>query len=446
MTREVIVALAMVVGLVGGACGSGRGAPAAPGEGTRGLNGPNGLNGSIAVDAARFPHGAHTGARPEIRAWRGRGLGCADCHDAGAVRQGRVARPGADQHAPCDDCHKAEFGEPPGKLCAVCHIEVDPLRPGRSPLQPYPARGAVQVLAASFSHRLHLDRGRMEQASGAHVACGDCHARAADTRDPQVPGHAACARCHESAARVKARLPMERCAGCHPARGVELVRGRRFITGDLRFAHATHERDASGAPVACTVCHVGVAASGAREETAAPPMVACAQCHEDSRKSPDRVRMSRCAVCHARIESGTPPMSHGGAGGARPSDHTLEFRAHHAEQAADPESRCRFCHPQVQGAREDSCFQCHAVMRPRDHNLLFRDDHGREAQADAARCASCHAPETCAACHSIPPRSHTPLGEFRLGGHAELARFGLSACLACHTYESTCKKCHRGTR
>jgi hypothetical protein len=178
-----------------------------------------------------------------------------------------------------------------------------------------------------------------------------------------------------------------------------------------------------------------------------PPMVQCTQCHEDDKRSPDRVRMSNCAVCHSAIDAGTPPANHGGAAtGARPADHTLDFRRHHGEQAADPESKCRFCHTQVQGAREDSCIQCHAVMRPRDHNLMFRDDHGREAQADASRCGSCHAPETCAACHSIPPRSHTPLGEFRLGGHAEQARFGLSSCLTCHTFETTCVKCHRGTR
>jgi hypothetical protein len=179
-------------------------------------------------------------------------------------------------------------------------------------------------------------------------------------------------------------------------------------------------------------------------------MVRCAQCHEDSSRSPDKVRMANCGVCHSNIESGAPPGNHmvGGAGAetGRPVDHTLYFRKHHGEQAAKPNSNCRFCHTEVQGAREDSCFQCHLTMRPRDHTLMWKTDHGKEAQADGQRCAQCHAPETCTACHSVPPRSHTPLGEFRLGGHAELARFGLSACLTCHTYEDTCSKCHRGTR
>ena len=42
----------------------------------------------------------------------------ADCHDAGAVKEGRVARPGTSQHAPCDDCHKAEFA----KLALVLYL------------------------------------------------------------------------------------------------------------------------------------------------------------------------------------------------------------------------------------------------------------------------------------------------------------------------------------
>jgi hypothetical protein len=405
---------------------------------------------SIAVDTDRFPHGVHTGDKPEIRNFQGRGLGCVDCHDAASVKTGRVARPGQNQHAPCDDCHKGEFAKPPGKLCKVCHEKVDPFVKGSSPLQLYPERGTTRALASSFSHQLHLDKGKMEDATGAHVACSDCHVRDAKSRDPHIPGHAQCARCHEQQGTVKKKLAMDTCSGCHPQRGVELTRGRRFITGDLKFAHATHEVDKNGAAVPCTTCHVSVEDSAERGEMEVPPMVRCAQCHEDAGRSPDKVRMANCGVCHGAIESGSPPGNHlvGGGGGetGRPLDHTLYFRKHHGEQAAKANSNCRFCHTEIQGAREDSCFQCHLTMKPRDHNLMWKSDHGKEAQADGQRCAQCHAPETCTACHSVPPRSHTPLGEFRLGGHADLARFGLSSCMTCHTYEDTCSKCHRGTR
>lgn len=434
------------------ACGPSKTTPSKGGGAVAG----EGRKGSIAVDTDRFPHGVHTGDKPEIRNWQGRGLGCVDCHDAASVIAGKVARPGgtrepaANQHAPCDDCHKAEFMKPPGALCRVCHTSVDPFTPGKSPLQAYPERGGTQTLASNFSHELHLDKGKMENATGAHVACNDCHVRDEKTRDPQVPGHKACATCHEQEAKVKAALPMKKCEGCHPSKGLELTRGRRFIIGDLRFAHGDHEKDKNGAGIACKTCHAGVEDSESREDMAVPAMERCAQCHEDSTKSPDRVRMDKCAVCHsADIDVSTAPSNHlvsGNKGGQRPADHTLHFRKHHGEQAAAKDSACRRCHTELQGNREDTCFQCHQVMRPRDHNLMWRADHGRDAQTDGTRCAQCHAPETCASCHSIPPRSHTPLGEFRQGGHAELARFGLSSCLTCHTYEDTCVKCHRGVR
>jgi hypothetical protein len=416
--------------------------------------------GAIAVDTDRFPHGAHTGNSPEIRNYKGRGLGCGDCHDSASVRAGKVARPGAMNHAPCDDCHRAEFFKPPGPMCKVCHVSVDPTAPrapqavagsaatdapvSASPLQPFPQRGRSQVLASAFSHKQHLDRGEMDGAVGFHVDCADCHVRD-QAKEPTQPQHAQCARCHEEQARAKSKLPMDNCTGCHPARNVELTRGRKFITGDLRFNHATHVKDRAGADVACASCHADVSASGSREDVAVPAMERCAQCHEDSQRSPDRVRMAQCAVCHSAISNGTPPMNHG-VTGAVPADHTLEFRKSHGSAAAKPDSNCRFCHTQLSGAKEDSCFQCHQVMKPRDHSLLWRDDHGKAAQANGDTCATCHAPETCVACHSVPPRSHVPLGEFKFGGHAEAARFGMTACMTCHTYEDTCSKCHREKR
>jgi hypothetical protein len=444
MIRVAIVGTLMSV-LIG--CGSSH-APIAPSTKAS-------ATGGIAVDTDRFPHGVHTGDKPEIRNWNGRGLACADCHDPKLVVQGKNARPGTNQHSPCDDgkCHKQEFGKPPGKLCKVCHQSVDPFAKGNSPLQAYPERGNTESLAASFSHKLHLDDDKMEAASGAHVSCGDCHLRDEKTRDPQVPGHGQCVRCHEGQAKVKAALPMEKCDGCHPKRGVELTRGRRFIINDLKFHHSDHEKDKAGESVKCTTCHANADEAPSREEMQVPAMERCAQCHEDAAKSPDKVRMANCSVCHSQLDAGSPPTNHmvggGGAGGSpttRPTDHTLNFRKHHGEQAAAKDAPCRFCHTEVRGAKEDSCFQCHQRMKPQDHNLMFRDDHGRDAQMDGQRCANCHQPEYCSACHSIPPRSHTPFGEFRLGGHAELARFGLSSCLACHTYEDTCVKCHRGVR
>jgi hypothetical protein len=439
-----LLRVVLVIGLVAAGCSGGSGSATIR---TRSA----GTTGSVAVLADRFPHALHTGNNPQIRGWQGRGLQCVDCHAAADVKAGRVARPGGSptgpsiqQHAPCDDCHRDEFAKPPGPLCKVCHVSVDPMVKGASVMKAFPDTGIVQSLASTFSHRAHLDASKMEAAVGAHVSCTDCHERDATTGTPILPSHKQCLTCHDKAQTAKRALPMERCDGCHLRRDVEIARGRIFITGDLRFSHQRHETDQAGATIACTMCHENVADSSTREDMAVPAMARCAQCHEDAGRSPDRVRMARCGVCHATIQDGAPPTNHM-MSGAVPTDHTLEFRTHHADQAIAKDANCRRCHP-VSGRPEDSCFQCHLAMRPRDHSVMFRDDHGREAEADATRCGTCHAPETCTACHSVPPRSHTPIAEFRQGGHAEQARFNLTACLTCHTYQTTCVQCHRGTR
>ena len=408
--------------------------------------------GSIAVESDRFPHALHTGNNPQIRNWKGRGLACADCHDNNAVRAGKVARPGFNQHSPCDSCHKDEFYKPPGPLCKVCHVSVDPKADPKSPtatqMQPYPDRGSVAVLASKFSHRMHLDNGKMEGSVGFHIQCADCHVRDEQTRDPKLPGHKECARCHEGEAKAKAALTMDNCAGCHPQRGVETSRGRVFIVGDLKFAHATHEKTKDGNDVQCATCHADVKDSDSREQVTVPAMERCAQCHEDSHRTPDKDRIAHCEVCHTTIRAGDAPGNHmvTGNNAARPIDHTLAFRSNHGEKAARDDANCRFCHTELSGPAQDTCFQCHSVMKPKDHNLAFSDDHGRAAQADSQRCATCHEPDTCVACHSVPPRSHTPLADFTEGGHAAQARISLEACLTCHTYETTCARCHRGTR
>jgi hypothetical protein len=441
------IALAVTALSVGGAialggCGSKGATTSATGRGP-----------SIAVDSDRFPHALHTGSDPRIRGYQGKGLECGDCHPAEAVIKGEVSRPGKNQHAPCDDCHRDEFYEPPGALCKVCHTAVEIRAMGQSPLQPYPDRGLSKLLASEFSHAGHLDAAAMEKDVGFHVGCDDCHVRDAK-RDPQLPGHAQCARCHEGEAGAKAKLPMTACTKCHPARDVELKRGRVFITGDLVFAHATHEKDSQGQPIACATCHAEIPTSDASDKVSVPTMQRCAVCHEDASKTPDRVRIARCETCHTSIASGTPPGSHmaGGASstmaaGDLPEDHNLEFRTNHGDQASNPRANCRFCHTELNATGRDACAQCHETMRPRDHKLAWREDaHGREAQVDGDRCASCHQADYCTACHLVPPRSHQPYEEFRLGGHADAARFDNTSCMACHTAEDTCSDCHRSRR
>jgi hypothetical protein len=402
--------------------------------------------GSIAADSDRFPHKLHTGDDPTIRAFEGRGLGCGDCHPAQAVREGKAARPGSNNHYPCDVCHKDEFYKAPGAFCRNCHVEVDPTAKGKSPMQPYPERGVKRALASAFSHALHLDDGQMDEKVGFHVGCGDCHKRDASSRDPLQPTHAECARCHAGKNAAAAALDMARCAGCHIERDLDLDRGRKLITTDLVFAHQTHEKDLQGQPIACATCHDEVALARRPEDVPVPAMQRCATCHEDVEKTPDRVRIANCGVCHQNIQAGVAPKNHL-TGGDVPEDHTLAFRTDHAQAAAAKDARCAYCHGGMSGSPKDSCQECHATWAPRDHNLGFRDDtHGHEAAVERDRCAVCHTSDFCSACHSVPPRSHQPLGAFARGGHAEAARFELRSCFACHTMEATCSRCHREVR
>lgn len=398
---------------------------------------------AVAADSNRFPHELHTGDDKRITGYKGRGLECKDCHPQEDVRKGLAPFPGGNDHAPCDDCHKAEFYKPPGAFCKNCHVSVSLTVEGETKMQAFPSRGSKKVLASNFSHRAHLDKDGMEAAVGFHIGCDDCHSRDAKG-DPVLPRHDACVRCHEG--KAKKIMSMSDCASCHAQTNVDIAQGRIMITEGLIFSHGDHVQDRAGASIGCDSCHEDVANSSEIKDVSIPQMQECAKCHQDPKRTPERVRIAQCKVCHEGMVDGNTPRTHL-TGSTLPENHNLEFRGNHAEQAADKNANCKYCHENLSGNSRDSCFQCHEVMRPKDHMLGWRNEnHGREASVDRDRCATCHQADYCTACHSIPPRSHQPLGEFRLGGHAEPARFGLSSCLACHTYEDTCSRCHRGVR
>jgi hypothetical protein len=420
-----IAPAATVLGItVGGACQRG---PRANDSLTSGGDG---------AEAARFPHAAHALTR------------CVECHDPAAIAAGQPARPGADDHAPCDReaCHRQDFLAPPARLCTLCHDEVDPTGMAPTSLAPYPPRAGRRALAAEFSHALHLDHARLEQSVGFHVACRDCHASAGAGRRG-LPDHSACARCHADEAAPAGAPRMADCERCHVPRAPAPARERRLITGDLHFDHARHETDRTGQPTLCIECHAAVGAVARLGEHVVPLTAACVECHDDDARTPPALAMRACETCHvARSESfGTlAPRSHFPPR-AIPEDHTLAFRSDHEVEAKSEGQRCARCHRTMSGSPRDTCDQCHRVMRPRDHTVGWREfDHGPAAGGDHERCATCHVADFCIACHSRPPRSHFPLGEFARGDHAALAELDLRACTVCHSIERDCTRlgCH----
>jgi hypothetical protein len=366
------------------------------------------------VDPTRLSHAQHAQ------------IPCEGCHRADA-------RPGADDHKPCDDgaCHRKDFLGPPGKLCEVCHKAVTTQPALAAPLKPFPSDDAWQALPPRFSHRRHLDARLMEQRVGFHVTCADCHTRGDGVRTR--PDHAVCARCHAAEVGLPGAPKMESCAGCHLPQPRVRTRAR-VIRDDLRFDHDRHRTDRKNQPIRCDACHERSAQSASYEDHAPPRVQSCVGCHDDSDRTPLAMRMRICETCHrerASTLTALAPRSHLPAT-ERPIDHTIAFRRDHAEAAASNTARCATCHTQISGSSKQSCDDCHQTMAPSDHRITWRElDHGPESAASRDRCATCHVVEFCSACHSQRPRSHGYVGTFERE-HGRLARLNVRACLTCH--------------
>ncbi|MBS1119827.1 MAG: hypothetical protein H6Q90_2055 [Deltaproteobacteria bacterium] len=359
---------------------------------------------------------------------------CDGCHRSSA-------RPGADDHRPCDDgaCHKAKFLGPPSLFCQVCHKTVT-TTPLAAPLKQYPVEDPWQSLPPVFSHRRHMDADRMEKRVGFHVSCADCHARS----DGMLvrPDHATCSRCHAVEAALAKAPSMESCAGCH--QGGARPRARvRVIQNDLQFHHERHRIDRKGVPIKCEDCHRQSGRSSTYADHPAPRIESCVGCHDDAHRTPYPMRMRICETCHLERRSSLTalaPRNHLPAT-ERPLDHTLAFRRDHAEVAARNSARCATCHTQMSGNPQQACDECHQRMLPADHRITFRElDHGPEAAADRTRCATCHVVEFCTACHAQRPRSHGFASTF-VREHGRLARLNVRACTTCHL-EDFCQGCH----
>jgi hypothetical protein len=414
-------------------------------SGCRGGSGGAGAPAPVDEERGRFPHARHAE------------IACTDCHPVEDVLAGRPARPGAADHAPCDQsgCHRVEFLVKPGALCRMCHEAVAPGTDGGTRPAPYPPRQGRRALAAEFSHASHLDLARMEDRVGFHVSCSDCHAPEGEGLVPPgqaegeglvPPGHAVCGRCHAPESSAPGALDMTRCEECHRERSRQPSRIRTFITGDLRFDHASHRQDRRGRLISCAECHAGMAGESRTGDHAPPAMAACVSCHDDSARTPPDRRMRACETCHATRQASIgsiAPRSHLPAL-ERPEDHTRAFRRDHAADAAARPQQCARCHTFMSGSARDTCNDCHGTMRPQDHTVTWREfNHGPAAGTRTDACATCHQVDFCTACHQfVRPRSHFPAGAFRAGGHGMLARVNPRSCLTCHVPDQQCADCH----
>jgi hypothetical protein len=440
---------------------------------------PRGIDKPL-IDTGIFSHTEHLGDAPKAQN-NGERLGCQDCHEVDQANDYLVLRPGRTAHAPCDTCHADKYYQEPGEFCAVCHTQVDPLHPGASPVHDYPRLQVAAQLVSTFNHRVHLEGKRVTNSDGAALDCQQCHSvPTPDAKNATFPKHKNCVQCHGSA--VSPRL--SDCNGCHSRNGPG--RARSFIKNDIIFHHGKHLADNAG-KISCETCHYAVKKSTSQKQLNLPQMADCAKCHEDSARTPDRVRISNCAVCHSTdVEARPVPANHGvGAELSRdelteilaildeldpilpasaladisglvpqvkdmtesqkPENHTIFFRVNHSQAASSKDAKCGYCHTGLSGSPRDSCNDCHSTWKPRDHSLRWKtSQHGRQFAVTPQRCATCHEVDFCTSCHSVPPPNHSPLSVFRYR-HGRVARFNVRACVTCHTFETTCVECHTQT-
>ena len=257
-----------------------------------------------------FSHDIHLGkdmskSKDNLAAYKD-GLQCRNCHEVDLQAGYRPIRPGTQEHSPCNDCHATEYDKPPGEFCKTCHESINPFEKGKSPLHQYPSKYKKVALVSRFNHAQHV-AAATRQESGAGLVCRDCHQIKENSAFVGFPVHGNCFSCHETAVAPR----MNDCEGCHEKDG--FGRNRKFLCNDIRFTHAKHQMTADGEKIECDFCHVGIDESTDSEDLNLPQMYDCASCHDRSEKTPDRVRIDNCGLCHQdTVDAEELPSSHTG--------------------------------------------------------------------------------------------------------------------------------------
>jgi hypothetical protein len=282
--------------------------------------------------------------------------------------------------------------------------------------------GFVGPIELIFSHNYHITEEALE--------CSDCHDSAAESRtgaDNLFPPMDVCGDCHDID-------EPETCATCHSDTDDPRI-VPRIRDYSQKFSHETHVEGG----LACLDCHAEVAAKETAAPFILPTMVACVDCHEQSRVD------TECQTCHLPGDR------------LKPRSHTVSFRRDHSDQARTAHAgredmTCQTCH------NDDFCQDCHEGenLDRMTHPLNFAFTHALQAQSSQATCVTCHSEKQfCIDCHSenqIMPHTHRPGWVNRIPGdggrHRVEAINDLETCMACHETDAdwTCASCHGGGR
>jgi hypothetical protein len=315
-----------------------------------------------------------------------------------------------------------------------------------------------QELPLRFSHQKHLAK---------KIECDFCHEKAPSSKkssDNLIPNEDVCSTCHpiDREHPEKVSKSATACSFCHPQGPDKRV---NIPPPNLKFDHSVHV----GKSIPCVHCHdMGKVDVATRAQL--PEMSLCLRCHDGS---VSKVRgqfhaPARCGTCHLLQPDNTlvqifPSGLLRPSGKLRGDAHTMEFRLHHKEVAANDEKYCASCH------RQDFCVACHnGVVKPFDfHGNDYISRHPIEARRNDPDCNSCHRGQSfCLSCHErmgvVDPKTGVSRGfdpsvpghkKFHPDGwadpvangkpqhHAWQAQRNIRQCVSCHRQE-TCLECH----
>ena len=259
-----------------------------------------------------------------------------------------------------------------------------------------------------FSHKFHQVEAEAE--------CLSCHGAAETStvgKDDLLPEMETCYDCHDE--------DDTDCAECHKLPDDPVILPR-VETYSAKFNHKLHmEKD-----IACTVCHVGIAAKEEVESSMhMPNMDLCMTCHETP------ASLAGCYLCHQTNEN------------LKPMDHEVGWMKNHGMIGEAGAENCKSCHT------ENYCIDCHQGENTmgQSHTPDFILTHGMSYLVRESDCASCHeSKQYCVDCHmyanTVKPMDHA-VSEWAGSGHAEAARTDYDRCSVCHqSDEALCATCH----
>jgi hypothetical protein len=263
----------------------------------------------------------------------------------------------------------------------------------------------------AFNHAVHVKEG---------LECTDCHAGAADSDQPGMPGAAQCQLCHANL--DKDKPPEKRVASLFTDGNFRALHATK-LSSEVIFSHSAHV----GRGTECASCHKGIETSTRIQPEMHIGMDACNACHaaKTSEKPTAQAAGQDCATCHREIRKDVKPATH---------EHTwIKMHGQTVRGGGGAlADRCSLCHT------ESTCTTCHTSQAPQNHDNFWRiRGHGIAAEVDRVNCMACHRPDSCERCHADTlPLSHAGTWGAPMDTH----------CLSCHfpLQGETCVVCHKG--